>query len=128
MAKENKLILIPSILIGASLAYAWTIIITTELLATWKHYLGALFYIGIVTLFFKSVRNAIIATGVYLVLATFNLLAITSTITTNWITIGPVSTPPVQLLSLGILVIYFLLSMGTLFEIYLDYKERKETV
>lgn len=64
--------------------------------------------------------------GVFLLLATFNALAITPAITTSWLNIGGLTTPPVQLMSLGILVLYAILNMDTLIDIQLDYKEAKE--
>lgn len=63
-------------------------------------------------------------------LATFNLLAYTPAISTTrfGINIGSVqlATPPVQLLSLGIFVLYFILNLDSLINIYLDYKEARQ--
>jgi hypothetical protein len=127
MTTHKKLILIPIIVIAAILFYCWTIILTTETLATWRHYLGLVPFIPIAFFIFKN--NLIIVTlltGIYLLLATFNLLAITPTIFTGGIRIGPISTPPIQLISLGIFVLYFCLNMNFLIDIHLDYKEAKQ--
>jgi hypothetical protein len=127
MTKQKKRILIPIIITAAILIYCWTIILTTETLATWRHYLGIILFIPIAFLIFKN--NLVVVTlltGVYLLLATFNLMAITPGISTSWITIGPISTPPIQLISLGIFVLYFFLNMNSLIDIHLDYKEVKQ--
>ena len=94
--------------------------------ATWRHYIGLLLFTSIILLFFKDFKKSVISLGAFLILATFNALAITPAITTSWLTIGGQSTPPVQLLSLGILTLYFILNINTLIDIQLDYKEAKE--
>src|SRR5205809_743137 len=108
MTKTKNLIriLIPLMIIAALLVYCWTIILTTELLATWRHYVGLLFFIGLLFLFLKNVALATVATGVYLLLATVNVLAITGRITTNWVGFGSVTTPPFQLLSFGLFIFF----------------------
>lgn len=64
--------------------------------------------------------------GVYLVLATCNVLALTPAITNTVIGIGPVSTPPFQLMSLGILALYLTLNLNSLLDMQLDYKEARQ--
>ena len=126
MSKEKKLISLPLIIVAIILVYCWTIILTTEILATWSQYLGLTLFIVIVFSFFKyNIKIATLLTGVYLLLATFNLLAITAEIATSWLRIGPVSTPPIQLLSFAIFVLYFCLNMDPMIDRYLDYKEAK---
>ena len=126
MTKERKRLLIPIIIVGLLLIYCWITILTTEVLATWRHYVGLVLFIGLGLLFLKSVTKATIAAGIYLLLATFNALALTSEINTSWFGIGPIETTPVQLLSLGLFVLYFVLNMDSLINIYLDYKEAKQ--
>ena len=126
MTKQKILILIPLSLIIVILTYCWAVILTTEILATWRHYLGLIFFIAIIFLFFKNMVGVIVATGVYLLLATFNILAITPEMAVSWLRIGPIETPPVQLLSIGLFILYFILNLDQLIDIYLDYKEAKE--
>jgi hypothetical protein len=126
MTKEKKLLLIPLIIIAVLLIYCWIIILTTGILATWRHYIGLGLFILIVFLFFKNLITATIGTGIYLLLATFNLLAMTTEITTSGIRIGGISTPGIQLLSLGLFIIYFLLNLNPLIDINLDYQEKKK--
>lgn len=105
------------------LIYCWTIILTTEILATWRQYIGLFLFFILGILFLKNIVATIVGTGIYLLLATFNLLAMTPTITVSGIKIGPISTPPVQLISLLLFILYFCLNMDSLIDIYLDYKE-----
>ena len=83
MTKEKKQILIPIIIVGLLLVYCWTTILTTDILATWRHYVGLILFIGLGLLFLKSVTKATIATGIYLLLATFNAITMTSEINTS---------------------------------------------
>jgi hypothetical protein len=128
MSKKKILFLIPFLLVLGLLLYCWAIILTGDVLATWRHYVGLFLFIPLIFLFFKSFKITAVVTGLYLLLATFNLLAVTPSITTSWINIGSngLQTPPVQLGSLGILVLYFVLNMDTLIDIQLDYREARE--
>ena len=125
MIKTKILLLITLAIIASFLLYCWAIILTTEVLATWRHYAGLILFVPLVFLFFLDVRKAILATGTYLLLGTFNALAITPAITTSWIGNDSIHTPPVQLLFLGIFILYFILNFKSLIDIYLDYKETK---
>jgi hypothetical protein len=126
MTKQKILILIPLVLIAVILTYCWTVILKTEILATWRHYAGLIFFAGIAFLFFKSINKAIVATGVFLLFATFNLLTLTTEIRISQFRIGPIYTPEFNLLSTGLFILYFSLNLDQLIDIYLDYKEAKE--
>ena len=126
MTNEKKLLLVPLVLTAIFLIYCWTLILTTDILATWKHYTGLILFFVLIFLFFKNLIAATIGLGVYLLLATFNLLAITAEITTSGIRIGSISTPGIQLLSLGLFIIYFWINFNPLVEIHLDHREKKK--
>ena len=126
MTKQKILIVIPLSLIIIILSYCWVIMLTTEILATWRHYFGLIFFLAIIFLFFKNIAGAVVATGVYLLLATFNILAIIPQMAVSWLRIGPIETPPIQLLSMGLFILYVILNLDQLIDIYLDYKEAKE--
>ena len=128
MRKRKILFLVPLLIVTGLLLYCWTTILTNEIFATWRHYVGLVLFVPLLILLFKNFKMAVIATGVYLLLASFNLLAVTPSITTSWINIGSngLHTPPVQLASLGILVLYFVLNADTLIDIQLDYREARE--
>src|SRR5947209_580805 len=123
MNKQKILILISIIIITSFIINSWYNFISTEYLPTWRQNLGLIFYLILIILFFINVRKAIIATGIFLLLATFNVLAITTGITTNGIIIASKSIPRIQLLSFGLFILYFILNLNELINIYLDYKE-----
>ena len=118
-------VLITLIIVGSMLTYCWISFITTDYIATWRHYAGLLMYLILVAVLFKNLQYATILLGLYLLFAAFALIAITPGITTSWVKIGPISTPPVQLLSLGIFILYAILNFYPLVDWYLEYTERQ---
>jgi hypothetical protein len=131
MQKQKILLLIPLFIIGGLLIYSWAVILFTEVDATWRHYLALALFGGLIFLFFKNFTKTILATGVYLILGTCNLLALTPSVTTNsyGLRIGSLElwTPTFQLLSFGLLLLFFFLNFDSLVNIYLDYKEARQT-
>lgn len=127
MTKQKNLRSIPLVIVAGLLIYCWTIILSTDILATWRHYVGLGLFVVIIFFYLKSFKLTAIATGLYLLLATFNALAMTPEIGTSWLRIGPVETPPIQLLSLGLFILFFIINFDPLVDMYLDYKEAKQT-
>jgi len=125
MTKKKILLLIPLIIIAGLLIYCWTTILFTNIIATWQHYVALGLFAVLVFLYFKSFTKTVIATGLYLLLATFNALSMTPEINTSWFRIGSIETPHFQLLSLGLLVLFLILNSDTLVNMYLDNKEAK---
>lgn len=125
MVKQKKLILSPLIIIASILIYCWVTFITTAFGPTWRHYLGLVLFLLIAIYFFKNIIITTVGTGIYLLLATFNLLALTPSISTFGLRIGPITTPDIQGLSFGLFILYFVLNMDSLIDIYLGYKESK---
>ena len=119
------MLLIPLVIVAALLVYCWITILFTEVVGTWRHYIALLFFPLLVFLYFKNFTRAVITTGLYLVLAIFNALSMTPEISMSWLTIGPIETPHIQLLSFGLLVVFLVLNSDTLVNMYLDYKEAK---
>lgn len=126
MIRRNFRILIILAIVAVMLGYCWTVIIGSEIIATWRHYLGLLLFAGICLAFFKDSRITIISTGIYLLLASFNIIAFTPSIVTNSLQIGPASIPGLQIISLGLFILYFLLNMDNIINMYLDYKGVKK--
>ena len=130
MAKKKILLLIPLIIIAGLIIYSWAIILFTEAVATWRHYLALLLFAGLIFLLFKSFTETVICTGLYLILGTCNLLALTPSVTTDSYGVqfgsAQLCTPPFQLLSFGLLLLFFALNIDALINIYLDYKEAKK--
>jgi hypothetical protein len=126
MTRRKIFLLIPLLVAAGLLINCWTIILSTDTLADWRHYLGLGLFLILIFFYFKDFRLTIIGTGIYFLLGTFNALAMTAEINTSWLRIGPIETPPVQLLSLGLLVLFAILNFEPLIDIYLDYKEARQ--
>jgi len=125
MTKTRIVLFLPLVITSSILLYCWTIILTTDVLSTWRHWAGLILFVPLVYLFIKDVRKATLATGIYLLLGTFNALTITPVIGTFWIGSDSIHTPPVQLLFLGIFALYFIINFKSLIDIYLNYTEAK---
>lgn len=126
MTKQKILLSIPLSIVAGFLIYCWITILSTDILATWRHYIALVLFFVLILLYLKSFALTVIGTGLYLLFATLNVLSITAEIGTSWFRIGLVETPHLQLLSLGLLILFFILNFDTLTNIYLDYKESKE--
>lgn len=109
--------------------YSWLEIISSELSATWKHYLtlvmitlNAIFY----TIRFKI---AVVLTGLILLLAVFNLANFFAVERTSFWTVNlgsnHISTPEIQLISLLLFIVYLVIHFNSLVEWYLDLQEKK---
>ncbi|RYY21637.1 MAG: hypothetical protein EOO04_17905 [Chitinophagaceae bacterium] len=124
---QKKLILnfIPLVLVGGILIHCWTMILLGEYFPTWRHYVGLAGYLATVLVLIKKKNAAIMLQGLYLILGTFTLLAFTPVVTISWFHIGPITTPPIQLSSLGILFLYTALNYNTIIDLILDYQEAK---
>jgi hypothetical protein len=120
--KRLILAFIPLIIIAGLLIYSWSLIIFTDIAATWKHYLGLLLFLPLPYLVIKKYTLGLFGTGIYLLLGTFNLLALTPSIYTNAFSIGSLSTPYFQPLLLGIFALYAILNFNAFVDIYVDYK------
>ena len=99
MTKQKILLLIPLAIIAGLLIYSWATILLTDITATWQHYVALGLFVGLICLYFKSFNRAILATGLYLLMATCNAFSMTPAISTSWFQIGSIETPHFQLLS-----------------------------
>jgi hypothetical protein len=123
---KNRIIpSIPFLIISLIVLYTWFEIITTEYIATWRHYVALTLIAINAVLYFVRYKPAVLLTGLILILATFNLLSFFTIIQTSGLTIMGVSTPEIQLKSLLLLVIYCVINFNILINWYLDMKEGK---
>jgi hypothetical protein len=81
-------------------------------------------FLILVFLFFISRIWVTLTTGIYLILGISIVLSLTPAVNTAGVIIMSVSSPGVNLLSSGLFMLYFVLNMDSLIEIWLDYKER----
>lgn len=129
--KRKLLFFIPFSILTIALIYSWYTFIFTDNVAVSSHYLGLLFFLPIIYVLYKdkTLKKAIVLTGVYLILATINLLSFLPFITTNsfGIRLGSIDiwTPRLNGFALIFLIIYGVLNFDNLVDIYLDYKEIK---
>jgi hypothetical protein len=125
MRKKKVLFLIPFLLVAGFLFYCWTTILRGEFPATLEAFYRTSAVRSRHPSLFQELYKSCNRIRCFSALATFNALAITPAITSSWLNTGGRTTPPVQLLSLGLLVLYVILSLDTLIDIQLDYKEGK---
>ena len=126
MAREKKqkfLLLIPLGIITCLIIYSWVSFLLTDMTPTRRHNLTLGLFAVLVYLYLNSFTKTIIATGLYLLLATLNALSMTPERITGWSRFGSIETPHFQILSLTLLVPFFVLNFDTLFNMYLDFKE-----
>jgi hypothetical protein len=83
MSKSKKSLLVILIIIAAILLYSWSIILFTEIEATWRHYIGVILFIPLLILIKKDFKKSVLLTGGYLFLGTCNLLTLTPSVTSN---------------------------------------------
>jgi hypothetical protein len=127
--KRKLLFFIPFSILTISLIYSWYTFIFTDNIAVFSHYLGLLFFLPVIYFLYKdkSLKKAIVLTGVYLILATINLFSFMPFVITSsfGISIGSIDiwSPSFNGFALLLLILYCVLNFDTLVDIHLDYKE-----
>ena len=130
MAKQKILLLIQLVIIGGLLMYTWIIFLSSKVVGSWRQYASTVLFIILVFLFFKNFKASVFGAAFYLVLCSFNLLALAPSLVSNSYGLGigsmEIWTPKFSLLAFGLLLLFLVLNFDTLVNIYLDYKEKKE--
>jgi hypothetical protein len=118
---------IPLFIVTGITFYTWFIFFTTTYIPNPRHYFTLLILCINIFFFFKNDKISTIVTGGLLLLALFNLVVYTVAVKSFWIHFGErFHSPPVNILSLSLLIIFFTLNFDFLNNWYLDYKESKE--
>lgn len=132
ITKKSKIyFFIPLAIVIACLLYSLSIFAFTEIVAVFRHYIGLLLFLPILYFCFieKKFKKAIVLFGIYLVLASFNVLSFFPSIITNSVGVNigglKIMMPGVNGNAFGILFLYAIINFDTLVNIYLDYKEAK---
>jgi hypothetical protein len=125
MTRQKVRILIPLLIILCFLINTFIQYINGEFLLNWRHYIGMAGFIGLVFLYVRSFKWVVLSTGIYFLIAICNGLNITASTITFWLGPEDNHTPPFQPHSLGLFILYFVLNLDNLIEIWLDYKEEK---
>lgn len=107
MSKEKLYPLISLVALALILLFCWSVILLSDVAATWKHYLGLALFLVPALLYFVNTRAAAVATGGFLLLASINALAITPVVSTWHLQLGPIETPPLQWLPIALLAAHY---------------------
>ena len=86
--KQTVLLLIPLGIITCLIIYSWVSFLLTDMTPTWRHYIALGLFAVLVYLYFKGLKKTVIATGLYLLLATLNVLSLTPETITGWSNLG----------------------------------------
>lgn len=131
MRMKNLLRVLPFIVISLFVSYSWYMIFRKEYNAGNKQILGLILCLANGIIYFYKFRIGIAFTGIVLLLATFNGVGFFNVIEFNsfFLKISKlkVITPNIQLKSLLLLIFYFVINGGYLYEWYLEYKASKST-
>lgn len=128
--KRKVLFYIPLLITACILANTWATFLFTGIYAQIANYIGLILFIPVIYFLFKdkSCKKPLLALGIYLLLATFNLANITIFARSSMgIIISGLAMPLPSLngFSLLLFILYCVLNFGTLIELLLDYKESK---
>jgi hypothetical protein len=130
--KRKVLFFIPFVIVVAFLINTWFVLLTNEFAEIHAtHYLGFILFIPVLYLLYKdrSCKKALLALGLFLVFATFCVANIFPYFVWGKMSIGffglTIPIPTINGLALLLFILYFILNLGTLIEIQLDYKESK---
>ena len=117
--------IIPFLTILLIVLYTWVEIIAAEHIATWRHYVALALVLVNAALYFVRYKQALLLTGIILVLAAFNLMAFFPAITTYGLIIAGVNSPEMQMFPLLVLIVYVVINFNFLVDWRLDWKEEK---
>lgn len=122
-------ILIPLLIMAGCQLYTWLLVCLRFYYPTMQKGISLVLLISLFHFYFTRVRWCIVFTGLYLFLVTINCLTLTPATTALFLGFGrgenAIYTPGVQLIGLGLLVLYGVLNFDQLVEMYLDYKESR---
>ncbi len=117
---------IPFIILFSIVLNTWILFKTADYTANWRHYILLFLLLTNLVLYFTRFKQALLLTGVILILCTFYLLPPFKALESSFINIGQVSIPWIEYWSFLILIIYFAINFKLLIEFYLDFKKKKE--
>ena len=120
----------PYLLTVIVLIYTWSVIVTTDYYATLKHQIALILVLINLGIYFFKFDYGIVFTGILLLLATFNFIALFPDIVSSsyFIRIADkeIATPTIQGKSLLLMIVFLVLNFGYLIEMYANYKYTKK--
>ncbi|MGF7232791.1 hypothetical protein [Arachidicoccus sp.] len=130
MNKKKFIQILPILILGGILIYTWFIIITTDYFATIKHQIGLGVFLAILAFYFLKFKYGIFFTGIYLLLASFNIIAIFPVIISSsyFVKVGgmEISTPPIQWKAVLLLILFLICTGRYLNNLYVGYKNKRD--
>lgn len=132
MTKKRKILfLIPFCIVTGTILYSLGVYFAGESNLFIRHYIGIALYLPLIYFLLKekNYKKTLVCLGIYLLLATFNAIFLFPGFTYNYVGLNlasvEIKTPPFNLHSFLIFVLYAILNFDSLTDIYLDYKESK---
>ena len=130
MKKQNIIQILPIVICSIVLIWTWTLVINGSVLAVMKHWLGlACFIINIVCYLFQF-KIGLVFTAIFLLLATFNLVAIFPDVVSSsvFIRLGKkeLETPSIQGRSLLLLLLYMIVNGNYFIQLYIGRKMKNK--
>lgn len=120
MKKRSILRLLPFLIVFVILIFTWCSLITSNFEAQYKHYLGLSFFLITTILYFIKFKYGLYGTLLFLLLATFNFIAIFPKIITSsaFIRVSDVkiSSPSLNMYALLILIFYLVVNTNYLID------------
>lgn len=126
MSKKKILLAIPLAIICGILVYSFILILRTNIIPVLQYYLAAGLFIGLICLFFTSFSKTVIATCIYLFLASINIIYLFPYRNESWFSILGFEMPHFQVTSFGIFILFCILNFDTVVNMYLDHKQKKQ--
>lgn len=113
---KNILRLSPLVVVFGILSYTWYTILTTDCFATTKHYVALMLFMVCINLCFINFNAALILAGIFLFLASFNIIAIFPEIKSSsyFVRIGSqeFATPSIQWATFAIFLCYMIINIS----------------
>lgn len=126
MNRKKVIPIVPILILAGILSYTWFIIATTNFLATIKHIIGLGLFLAATVLYAFKFKYGIIFTGIFLILASFNVIAIFPAIKSSsyFVKIGEVeiATPFIQWKAVLLLILFFACTWRFLYDLYIKNK------
>jgi len=127
-AKTKILRLSPFLVVGVILSVSWFMILTSDLDAGIKQYLGLIIFIVNLLIYFYRFRIGLFVTGLMLLLASFCVISFFSYVSYNQPGIAfdeaKLRLPKIQLPSLFIFILYLILNFNFLSDEYKRLKSK----
>src|SRR5262245_58735357 len=127
MTKQRIKLLIPVGIIICSILFTWYSVLVEGYGLHWQHHAALIGFIPVLCFVSRKQdqAKALVATTIYLLLATFNVFYLQGAVYKMSIGVGDVPLPSFNFLSLFWLILFMVLNGGALMDVYLDYKEKK---